>query len=94
LPSAFDLFVTDGFACPGLIGGSIARLVKDLEQVILDYVTDGARLVIEGAAPLNPKSSAMVICTLSTWVAAPERLQERVRRSGKKSMLCTGRLPR
>ena len=73
-------------------GGSIARLRQDLKQMVLHDVADGAGLVVERAAALNPEVSAIVICTLSTW----SRFQNGSRKElakRKKSMLCTGRLP-
>ena len=51
----------------GGVGGVDRRGVhgeqgEHLEQVVLEDVADGAGLLVEGARPLTPKSSAMVIC--------------------------------
>ena len=61
--------------------------------MILDHVADGAGLVVEGASALDAEVLGHGDLHALDVVAVPERLEEALAKR-KKSMLCTGRLPR
>jgi hypothetical protein len=75
-----------------LAGGSIARLLKSWKRWLWTTSRIAAVSVIEAAAALDTESSAIVICTLSTWVRIPERSRSGFEKR-KNNMLWNGRFP-
>ena len=62
-----------------LAGGSIARLLKQLEEVVLDDVADRAGLVVEAAAALDAEVLRHRDLHALDVGPVPERLEERIR---------------
>src|SRR5213083_1328277 len=55
------------------------QIAQDLEQMVLDHVADGARLVIERAAALNPELFGHGDLHALDVIPVPEGLEEGVR---------------
>src|SRR5262249_36097443 len=60
---------------------------QDLEKVILDYVADGARLIIKRSPPLDTEILRHRDLHTLDMVAIPERFQERIREARKKHVV-------
>src|SRR5215510_9722229 len=72
-----DLFIADGFAvCSNRrLHGEVRH---NLEQMVLHHITNGARLIVEGASALNAKLLRHRDLDTFDVVAIPERLEKRV----------------